>query len=174
MKLKSRAARRGNWKIYSQLVGNSVPTICLPFENYFCHYLNVSLDSNINCNPLDNVNEKWIEKFIRWAWLDMFDGKWIEDNFDLYIYFSIVKGKVCWETQSFTNVNSTEKIWPRVKMNYSSASPTASSVLSQASTLFCHTFLSESCAIPSNHLQSVEEDFIVRATAIVPLQIIVE
>lgn len=88
MKLKSRAARRGNWKIYSQLVGNSVPTICLPFENYFCHYLNVSLDSNINCNPLDNVNEKWIEKFIRWAWLDMFDGKWIEDNFDLYIYIS--------------------------------------------------------------------------------------
>lgn len=58
-------------------------------------------------------------------------------------------------------------------MNYSSASPTAS-VLSQASTLFCHTFLSESCAIPSNHLRSVEEDFIVRATAIVPLQIIVE
>lgn len=59
-------------------------------------------------------------------------------------------------------------------MNYSSASPTVSSILSQASTLFCHTFLSESCAIPSNHLQSVEEDFIVRATAIVPLQIIVE
>lgn len=68
----------------------------------------------------------------------------------------------------------TEKIWPRVKMNYSSASPTVSSILSQASTLFCHTFLSESCAIPSNHLRSVEEDFIVRATAIVPLQIIVE
>lgn len=72
------------------------------------------------------------------------------------------------ETQSFTNVNSAEKIRPRVKMNYSSVSPTLLSILSQASTPFCHTSLSESCTIPSNHLRSVEEEnFIVRATAIV-------
>lgn len=108
-------------------------------------------------NRLKNLFVQF-EHVIKCVWM----AEWIEDSFDICIYFS--KGKVRWETketQSFANVNSAEKIRPRVKMNYSSASPTllVSLVASFNNSVLSHLLIWILHNTTSNRLRSVE-DFI--------------
>lgn len=55
----------------------------------------IPLDSNINCNHWTMKNRLknlfvQFEHVIKCVWM----AEWIEDSFDICIYFSIVKGKV--------------------------------------------------------------------------------